>query len=578
MKKVITIVSFYFSCCSLFAQPDDFSWFSRHGRTDLTYISNAQDQKIQGSCMIFASVAAVEAMSQIYYNEYSPTLHLSESNLYNDDCGIGCNDGEGLSVQASLNFIEYYGIVDESTFPFPTSTPYCVSNCGNIYTNNSYLVSIPHWSELVDIDDNAELQKAIMDYGPIIMLSADSEIGTVLHAGDNEYNHTVLVIGWETNSGLKWHIKDSWPGDPSIAYKSVDFFDFDPIFYRVWPKYGASEIDCDIFIRGSVDEDGDGFYNWGLDTEPKPDNCTGPDLMDFNDRDSTTICREGYNDGIVAPTLTGGSTYLCVSGDDFILNDVPAIFSDSVTWAVTPGNCVSPSSGSGNTATITPTSFMGKRGTITFTMRYKGAVTYTEQFITNGPLESQISVTVQSSYGGSPSKYGDMYYLCPNTIYYVYCNNSDYNCITSDFNWDLPYGWTEYWRTSNFISINTNNYPTGQLDIYAKTSCCSPQTRVKVFTQYFDRAGCGDFFMAFPNPSKQYVDIDIIDEKVTAEEINANAECTLTLFDKSGIVKYNTKFKGFPHRMNTSNLTEGIYFINLNYMEKSSALRIVIAR
>lgn len=590
MKKVITIISFYFLCSSLFAQPANFSWTARHGYTggssSISYISNAQDQKIQGPCMIFACVAAVEAMSQIYYNKYSPTLNLAESNLYNNDCGLGC-EGAYLGVDASLGFIEDYGIVDESTLPFPATSPYCVSDCEDYNTQYSYLVSIPNFTELTGITNSTDLKKAIMDYGPVIMMSSvetGTKIGEVLHPNDpdNEHNHTVLVLGWKSDFGLQWHIKDSWPGDESIDYKTVDFFDFNPTFYRVIPKYGSSEIDCSgnycsIFdSRNFVDDDEDGFYSWGLDTEPKPDGCIGPDIMDFDDSDPLIICREGYNDGLVAPTLTAGPSYLCASGYTYVLNNVPSVFSDSVTWAVTPANCVSPSSGSGNTASIIPTSFMGKQCTITFTMRHNGEVTYSEQFITNGPLESQVSVSVQDAYGGSPPKYGDIYYLCPNTTYYIYYNNSDNSCPTSDFDWDLPYGWTEYWSSNNSVAINTNNYPYGQLDIYAKTSCCSPQSRVKVFTQYFDQAQCGEYFIVFPNPSEQYVDIDIIEEKLITEEIKTNTECSLTLFDKSGIVKYKTKFKGFPHRMNTQNFQNGIYFINLDLEGKNSTIQLVV--
>jgi hypothetical protein len=582
MKKVITILSFYFLCSSLFAQPANFSWRDRHGKTGIySYISNAEDQKIQGPCMIFASVAAVEAMTHIYYNMMdASTFNLSEANLYNNDCGLGC-EGAYLGVDASLEFIRDSGIVDETIFPFPSTSPYCAGSCENKYDNANYIVSIPYFTELTGINNNTDLKKAIMDYGPIIMLSSvetGTKIGEVLHPSDqdNEHNHTVLVLGWQSNPGLEWHIKDSWPGAPSIEYKAVNFFNFNPTFYRVWTRTETSQINCSIYESINYeDEDGDGFFNWGLDTDPKPEGCPGPDLMDFNDSVATIIYREGYNDGLVAPTLTAGPSYLCASGFTYVLNNVPSVFSDSVTWAVTPANCVTPSSGSGNTASITPT-YMGKQCTITFTMRHNGAVTYSEQFITNGPLESQVSVSVQDAYGGSPPKYGDIYYLCPNTTYYIYYNNSDGNCTTSDFDWDLPYGWTEYWSSNNSVAINTNNYPDGQLDIYAKTSCCSPQSRVKVFTQYFDQAECGEFFMAFPNPSEQYVDIDIIEKKLTDEEINTNTECSLTLFDKSGIIKYKTKFKGFPHRMNTQNLPNGIYFINLDMEGKNSTIQLVV--
>jgi len=107
---------------------------------------------------------------------------------------------------------------------------------------------------------------------------------------------------------------------------------------------------------------------------------------------------------------------------------------------------------------------------------------------------------------------------------------------------------------------------------------CSPSSRVKVYTQYFDEDDCGDYFRAFPNPTDNYVDIDVIKEKFAAENISLNDECIIKMFDKTGLVKYKDEFKGFPYRIDTSNLPNGLYFINILYNGKMSSIRLVVER
>jgi len=72
------------------------------------------------------------------------------------------------------------------------------------------------------------------------------------------------------------------------------------------------------------------------------------------------------------------------------------------------------------------------------------------------------------------------------------------------------------------------------------------------------------------------VDIDINREKMAEENIRTDAKCTLTLYDKTGLVKYKTEFRGFPFRIETVNLPEGVYLINLLYDGRTYSMRIVI--
>lgn len=579
MKKKILLFIFVFCVFSLNAQPPSFSWAYRHGHsgTNYSYISPAKNQGESGPCHVFASVAAVEAMAQIYYNKINanPGLNLSERLLYNDS-------GEGLLCEASdiTNALTYFvntGVIDEASFEFPGSSPWCRSESPPTTGNYNFRVTIPRFTPMTIGNDN-DLKKAILDYGPLVVKLDgihEGHYATYAFYGVDE-PHSVLLLGWgeSTNS---WHIKDSWYGSPSISYFNINLFNYSPDFFRVDFDYNNEKIEsaegvCDYLIRDSnpVDDDNDGFYNWGMDSAPRPSGWPGTSLMDFDDSDSTTIFLYNYKK-LEAPTISGPG-YVCSGGASFTLNNVPSIMADSISWSVT---YCTPSSGTGSTAKITPASYIGKNCKITFTIRYNGTVTYEKDFVINGPREDLVSMSVLDSYGGSPPGSGDMYYLCPNTTYNIFYYNYDNDCQTSNFVWDLPYGWTKHWDNGHVVSINTNDYPYGLLDVKAN-HCCEDVTPVKVYTLYFAEADCGEYFMAYPNPSTEFVDIDVVKDKISSEELVSDIKTYLSIIDKSGTVRSSTSFKGFPYRINTSDLPDGIYFMNIQFKDKISSIRLVI--
>jgi hypothetical protein len=300
--------------------------------------------------------------------------------------------------------------------------------------------------------------------------------------------------------------------------------------------------------------------------------------MDFDDDDNTIIFRDGYNP-LPAPTLSGPTGYICDEQFTVTLHNVPSLFinEELIDIDITEPYYFSSISYTDTSVTLTPSeSMIGKQCSVKFTLSHNGTVEYIRNFIINGPREDLVSISVLDYYGGSPAKYGDTYYLCPNTIYYVYYNNNDNNCTTSGIDWDLPYGWSEYYRYNNFISINTNDYPDGYLEVNAIRDCCDDETARFVRSQYFGAAECGGYFMAFPNPSSDFVDIDINKEKISQSEISTGSNCFLTIVDKTGLIKSKTKFSGFPYRLDTSSLPDGIYFINLQINDKKSTIRLVI--
>jgi hypothetical protein len=70
MKKLFFLL-FCIQSIILCAQPSYFTWkkLDSGDNKGFNYISPAKNQREQGPCMIFSAVAAVEAMSQIYYHK-----------------------------------------------------------------------------------------------------------------------------------------------------------------------------------------------------------------------------------------------------------------------------------------------------------------------------------------------------------------------------------------------------------------------------------------------------------------------------------------------------------------------------
>ncbi len=99
MKTIRLLFLLQITFSSLFGQevyPDYFSWDQRFGsQFNKDYISNAKDQFVQGPCNVFASVAALEAAIQIYFNkEVGPyEMDLSEQHIYSN-----CNPNAGIGV------------------------------------------------------------------------------------------------------------------------------------------------------------------------------------------------------------------------------------------------------------------------------------------------------------------------------------------------------------------------------------------------------------------------------------------------------------------------------------------------
>ena len=420
-------------------------------------------------------------------------------------------------------------------------------------------VNIPGYERLY-LNNAQELKRAIIDYGPIATYLDHS--GYELHGSAGDEAHSVLIIGW---NGSQWHIKDSWPGDEEITYTGIDVFDlgYSAMFYRVKYEDGGSAISCtgsgcsSVFSeRSCTDNDGDGFYNWGIG--PKPAGCPGPCGMDFNDADSTTIFLDN-NYNLVSTPSVSGSELVCTSGGTFVLNNLSPGF--SATWSLShPTLFNSPTSGSGTSATIYPRSqYSGDECSITFTISDGcGSAQYTKNFYINGPADSEIDIDVVPSNAPTPIRVSGIWLLCPNSTYYIYCENFS-DCSTSNYQWTIPSGWTKYEQTSNYIRINTNSTPYGTVDVEA-TTCCG--TDHLVITQNFSEGGACSYFSVYPNPATSEFNIEF---EETFDLKTVDETTSLEIYDSGFSKKYKAQKIEKQIKIQTTGWKRGIYYIVLNY-------------
>ncbi len=504
MKKVFFYLAFVFLGSELFAQPYSFSWQepNPYKSTGFNYISPAKDQGEQGPCGIFGAIGSIEAISQIYYHKPSGSgtfLNLSEAEIYSLCSGYGRFEG-AANAENTLNYCTLNGIINEECLVYPTASPYYIQPCSKCSTP-SQKVQIPGYERIYPTSNQA-LKRAIIDNGPII--ASMQHVGGVLHPGKgcDGCGHTVLLIGWNAD---QWHIKDSWPGDSWIDFKTIDVFNttYNSAFFRVKYENNGNVIACtgndcsSVFgSRSYTDTDGDGFYYWGIGL--KPGGCTGLAKMDFNDFDNTKIFLDNNYNELPTPTITGPEYVCSGNGGSFSLNNPPAGF--NVSWNVTPSSYFNaPTSGNSTLISLLPKAQYNGECTLTYTLSDNvGSVQYSKKFYINAPNPQQISINVVQSYAYPPILNGSVWLLCPNSSYYIYLNNSS-NCTTTNYQWNIPSGWTLYEQNDNYIRINTNSTPSGTVTVNA-TTCCNNSYLIK--TQYFGQSySCGGYFMVYPNPA-----------------------------------------------------------------------------
>lgn len=244
-------------------------------------------------CATMSSFGAVEGLLNIYYNDhYDYDLSEQQFLATGGDCWIFV----GL-VQSNLIKIRDVGVVEEDCFEFEGDTLVCnlcpQGNYQRIFIQDQSTTS---FSTFV----TEELKRDLIANGPQVWSNIFPDfyahamvlVGySVIHEGD--------TIWWDGSHGLVIEEGDELIGQTYWIFRDSHGFlnelqngyvylllDDDP--YRISEIYVPYTWELDpITDRLCRDEDGDGYYNWGIGDKPI-DCCIGcPDEMDGNDNDAS---------------------------------------------------------------------------------------------------------------------------------------------------------------------------------------------------------------------------------------------------------------------------------------------------
>ncbi|MBU0894876.1 MAG: hypothetical protein KKF48_02500 [Nanoarchaeota archaeon] len=251
---------------------DLFDYRNWHGENWMTSVKN---QASCGSCWAFSAVGTLEGVINTYYNQHLD-VDLSEQDLVACSSAGDCSGG---SVDYALDYIRDTGIVNETCFPYSYLTD---DNCGDKCVNSN-LWKITDRYLTVKNNREIDIKRDLTQYGPLSMTGPA-----------NVWNHAIVLTGYGYNSnGSYWILKNSWGetwgfdgGYGKIAITAKDLYQMTGFRYIETPISPATES----YAVLCVDNDLDGFCNWGIDSRPTsgcPASCNGNDVVDCDDSNNT---------------------------------------------------------------------------------------------------------------------------------------------------------------------------------------------------------------------------------------------------------------------------------------------------
>lgn len=313
---------------------DEFDWTNRHGKN---WMTNIRMQDHSNYCVAFASLGAVEALVNLYYNS-KIDMNLSEQEIA--CCCIQNSNWnpykKGIPDSWAYNYLKTDGVCEEEAYPFVDDSTriICMSDTAHPVIN----VKIADHSKVYQFPGNendyeASIKRNLIKYGPLVSgfrVTTDSTnnnnnrlhamtlvgYGTI-HAGDSIRE----VIGNTLNSTYTSYyvIPENSPLDGHTYYKFKNSNnirvndDIDGYMYLMFhdmtnlscldipvrihypftitncqtnlPMYTDNDIVCE-------DADGDGYYFWGLG--PKPTTISGDPDGDDSDPNFGTMDVYGH--------------------------------------------------------------------------------------------------------------------------------------------------------------------------------------------------------------------------------------------------------------------------------------------
>lgn len=275
---------------------DSFSWTNRHGINWSTDVRNQMlnDTTDSDCCMVFASVAALEAMIKLFLNK-DIEVDLSERDLMiNCPQYVGFLPNVRFLPTSIANYIKDSGICLEDDFKFrddyeivpkqrpDSSTLFYASDPQTRRLNYDYCTS-----NLVDT-----IKYTLINHGPIATGVYPDKQATghamlllgykIIHTGDTIATTGFHFVADEDLDGrLCWIFKNSYGEDFEYdlqGYRYIVFNDYNLIdgFLYFHPNFSHKNLSyltkpsIEDWFTAIEDRDGDGYYTWGFKAEGRP--------------------------------------------------------------------------------------------------------------------------------------------------------------------------------------------------------------------------------------------------------------------------------------------------------------------
>jgi len=256
-----------------------------------------------GLCWAFGPTAHIESLINLYLN-YHADINLSEQNL--SSCVRDFPWTHGWHTDEAYDYYRDDGVVDEQTFPFTGDSIDCIFPPPNekIFIDNYIYYNYYNGTGLTE----EELRQNVMQNGPIGVSRYWYPWGVQGHARqltgwdviewEDIYSFTSIEIPADTASYAPWVGVTYWIyKDNYGSWKQNDGFYYEHHYQELPPRkafviptdyHGFVYSDFNTFDSTDVvivDNDGDGYYNWGIG--PKPQNCPPcPNEPDADDNNS----------------------------------------------------------------------------------------------------------------------------------------------------------------------------------------------------------------------------------------------------------------------------------------------------